>query len=113
MRYVVKLITNVPSSTVTLCEYCGRTFSNVLFHHGVVCPASETERERMWDFINNYCDVQFAAYLHGLEDINFVHTLLGVPHEPQDPPLINTDCHMLFLYRAACFLYKIGDKLAI
>ena len=114
MRFVVSLTTTAPTGTRILCEYCGRLAEDVLIHHCSECSASEVEREHMWDFINNYCDVQFAAYLHNIEDRTFVHTLLGAPLERQDEEdtLIETDCHMLFLYRAACFLYSINDRLS-
>ena len=108
LSYVAKLavcIDQVNCTQTLLCEFCGLFYKNPIIHVLTSCYYYSNERDRLWDFISNYCSVHLEAYLVNLSDEELVSVMLGCPFPDE---IVTSDImHYILLYRFSVYIHSI------
>ena len=62
-----------------LCEFCGRMYKDTLVHKVMICDRNVHNFQTFWEHVTNECPVELGVYLHNLDDISQLQTMLGAP----------------------------------
>ena len=103
---MAKLVVSLDNvETIQQCPLCSLSYTNAIIHSLTSCRGSALARNRLWDFISNYCSVHLEAYLVSLSDEEFVCVMLGGPIP--DDIVCNLNIHYLLLYRFLKYIESI------
>ena len=104
---MAKLVVSLDNvETIQQCPLCSLSYTNAIIHSLTSCRESAFARNRLLDFISNYCSVHLEAYLVSLSDEEFVCVMLGGPIP--DDIVCNLNIHYLLLYRFLKYIESIN-----
>jgi hypothetical protein len=100
---------SVQSNRQEVCMFCQKTFYNPIIHALISCDTTSVARNRLMDFISNYCSVYLEAYIISLSDCDFVCTMFGSPIP--DDVIHSIDIHHVLLYRFALYIDSVSSTI--
>lgn len=105
LNSMAKVLTVSRENDLTLCEFCGKFFTDIVAHIIIACDATQKEVEGLWNFISDDLPVEFGVLLYNVNDLDFISITLGAPIEIDKYALTEGE-YLIFIIKMATFWHK-------